>query len=121
MRKLICCRNCGEEREMAAHGLCWKCYRREERANDRPRVDRHSPGVRREHKKAFRGFTNLMLGLSDLGVSKNDVLAIRRMVEPYLEPIATFLALDPEKSEGRVNGEQESQLGFTVHGAVNQQ
>lgn len=117
MRQMICCLNCGEVREMAAHGLCFACYRREERASDRqlPGVDRHSPGVRREHKKLFRGFTNLMIGLSDLGVSLDEVLAIRRAVEPYLAPITKFLAPEPEKSEDAVNSEQKLCEVFTFH------
>ena len=52
-RKIDGCLNCGEVREMAAHGLCFKCYRRNDRANDRQLagVDRHNPGIRREHKR----------------------------------------------------------------------
>jgi hypothetical protein len=117
MRKTDGCANCGEVREIAAHGFCFKCYRHEERAKERqlPSVDRHSPGVRREHKKLFRGFTNVMVGLSDIGVSKRDVLTIRRSLEPYLGPIAKFLAVKPEKSESAVNGEQGLEIPFTVH------
>jgi hypothetical protein len=118
MRQMVCCLNCGEVREMAAHGLCFACYRREERATDRqlPGVDRHNPGIRREHVKLFRGFTSVMVGLSDLGVSKNDVLAIRKSIEPYLAPIAKFLSLRSEQSEDAVNSEHDIEVPFTVHG-----
>lgn len=56
-RRLGSCMNCGEEREMAAFGLCFKCYRREDRAKDRmfAAVDRRNPGIRREHKKLVPG------------------------------------------------------------------
>ena len=66
-RKTDVCINCGETREMAAHGLCFKCYRKEDRADDRQfaGVDRHNRGIRREHKKLFRGFTSVMVGLSN--------------------------------------------------------
>ncbi len=118
-RKIDGCLNCGEVREMAAHGLCFKCYRRNDRANDRQfaGVDRHNPGIRREHKKMFRGFTNVMAGLSDLGMSKTDVLAIRRMLDPYIAPIAEFLGpgAEHEEVEGGVNSEQKSGDLFTVH------
>jgi len=40
-----------------------------------------------------------MVGLSDLGVSKRDVLAIRTTIEPYLEPIGKFLALQLDEKE----------------------
>jgi hypothetical protein len=117
MRKTESCVNCGEEREIAAHGLCFACYRQKERASERkmPGVDRHNPGVRREHKKLFRGFTNVMVGLSDLGVSKEHVLTIRRTIGPYLVPIAEFLAMDTHQKETAVNGEQEMREAFTVH------
>lgn len=63
----------------------------------------------------FRGFTSVMVGLSDLGISKNDALTIRQMIEPYLSPIAKLLAVTPQQEADEVNGEQESQGQFTVH------
>ena len=51
-----------------------------------------------------------MAGLSDLGMSKTDVLAIRRMLYPYIAPIAEFLGpgAEHEELEGGVNSEQKS-------------
>jgi hypothetical protein len=121
-RKIDGCLNCGGVREIAAHGLCFTCYRREDRAKDQQfaSVDRHNPGIRREHKKMFRGFSGVMAGLSDLGVSKTDVLAIRRMLDAYLAPIAEFLApaFGQDEVESAVNGEQKSGDVFTVHRAL---
>jgi hypothetical protein len=118
-RKVEGCLNCGEVREIAAHGLCFKCYRREDRANERKfaATDRHNPGVLKEHKKMLRGFASVMSGLSDLGVSRPDVLAIRRALEPYLLPISSLLALAPESEENSsvVNSEQQTTSEFTVH------
>jgi hypothetical protein len=115
MRKIEICLNCGEEREMAAHGLCFACYRRHERTQDRPRIDRHTPAMRREHKKILRGFTSVMVGLSDLGVGRTDVVTIRRIIQTYLEPIANFLAPASEVGESRqhVNSEPNSEKLFT--------
>ena len=111
MRRTDGCINCGEVREIAAHGLCFTCYRQRERA-DRISVDRHNPGVRREHRKLFRGFAAVMSGLSDLGVSKTDVLAIRRLLEAYLAPIFEFLAGAQQSGPfaRAVNGEQNQEL-----------
>jgi hypothetical protein len=121
-RKTGGCLNCGEEREMAAFGLCFKCYRREDRAKDRKfaGVDRHNPGIRKEQKKLFRGFTGVMAGLSDLGVQKNDVLTIRHILDPYVASIAEFLRPESEHEENEctVNSEQRSGQVFTVHGRV---
>ena len=116
MRRTDGCKNCGETREMAAHDLCFKCYRRLERLDDQKfaGVDRHTPAIRRDHKKLFRGFTAVMVGLSDLGISKEDVFTIRRTIEPYLSPIAKFLAVTSEKDEGEVNSERDSPTPFTV-------
>jgi hypothetical protein len=123
MRKIDSCLNCGEEREMAAHGLCFACYRRHERAQDRARIDRHTPAMRREHKKILRGFMGVMVGLGDLGVQKADMVAIRRMLEPYVTPISQFLAPTPEVAEtqGPVNSEPNSEKLFTGRGVVQDQ
>jgi len=118
-RQIEGCINCGEIREIAGHHLCFKCYRRDERADDRKfgGVDRHNPGIRREHKKLFRGLTSMMVGLSDLGVSSPDVVRIRRIIDPYLTPIAKLLtpASASEDVGVEVNGEHESGIQFTVH------
>jgi hypothetical protein len=119
LRKTDGCTNCGEIREIAAHGLCFKCYRKDERAADRKfaTVNRHGPAIRREHKKLFHGFTSLMVGLSDLGVSHPDVIRIRGIIHPYLRPIATFLMPAPVSEDAgvEVNGEHQSGTLFTVH------
>ena len=121
MRRESSCINCGEIREIAAHGLCFTCYRREDRAKDRQSVvvDLHNPGIRREHKKIFRGFKSVMDGLSDLSVQRSDVMAIRHMLDPYVAPIAEFLGPAPQnENESAVNGEQKSGDLLTVHRPV---
>ena len=117
MRRIDSCTNCGEIREIAGRGLCYMCYRRQERADGRrfAGVDRHTPAIRREHKKLFRAFTAVMTGLSDLGISKDDVFTIRQTIEPYLTPIAKFLAVTPEQDEDEVNSEHEFPGRFVVH------
>jgi hypothetical protein len=111
MRRRNHCLNCGELRELAAHGLCFTCYRREDRARDREfaSIDLHNPGIRREHQKLFRGFSGVMIGLSSLGVSKDDALEIRRIIAPYLGPIEKFLAPAPEREVSEVNSERENE------------
>jgi hypothetical protein len=123
MRRTDGCINCGETREMAAHGLCFKCYRRAGRAEQKEslEIDRHTLGVRKEHAKIFRGFIRVMSGLGDLGVSRALVLEIRRLIEPYLSPISVFLAApEADKDRNSVNGEQVDPKSFTVHSNPNQ-
>jgi hypothetical protein len=119
LRKTDGCVNCGEIREIAAHGLCFKCYRKNERALDRKfaSVNRHDPAIRREHKKLFHGFTSMMVGLSDLGVSNVAVIRIRGIIDPYLTPIEQFLVPAPPQAGvgGELNSEQQSETLFTVH------
>ncbi len=118
MRKMAECLNCREIKKMAAHGLCYQCYRRDERAEENKFAirDRHNPGIRREHQKMLRAFAAVMIGLGHLGVQRSDVLAIRRMLEPYVEPIAKFLASPAELNETQapVNSEQDPEPLFTV-------
>jgi hypothetical protein len=147
MRKVDSCMNCGEQRELAAHGLCFKCYRNTERARQRATeaelTDRHNPGIRKQHKQLFRGLASIMSGLSDVQASKSDVLAVRSIISPYLEPIAQYLeqtrfsvnsehtssgAFTPftedtttKNAVGQVNGEQVSRDAFTVHSDEDEQ
>ena len=120
MRKTDGCLNCGETREIAAHGLCYMCYRRQDRSHDRLAsvADRHNPGIRREHKKILRGFTSVMGGLGDLGVSREEVLLIRTILEPYLGPVADYLAPAPPpaaEDKGNASEREHNSNTFTVH------
>lgn len=107
MRREDSCLNCGETREIAAHGLCFACYRKNDRAKS---ADRHSPGVSKERKRLFRGFSSVMAGLSELGASKETMLLIRQELEPYIGPISVFLQ---SQNSTLVNGEHVS--GNSVH------
>jgi len=126
MRKIKSCMNCGEEREIAAHGLCFTCYRqgtrKAEREDERFAGSAVNPGLTKDHKKLFRGFASLMAALTDLGVYKGDVIIIRALLTPYLEPIAQYLQQDLEaiaqsleQHPEQMNGEQKSKTPFTVH------
>jgi hypothetical protein len=102
MRRVGTCSECGESREMATSQLCFACYRRAERAQERSSavVDRHSTPLRREHKRAIRAFAQVMAGLADLGVSKQDLVQIREIITPYLAPLMDYF---PTASRVNVN------------------
>jgi len=111
MRRVGICSECGESREMATSHLCFACYRRAERAEERAAsavVDRHSTSIRREHKRALRAFAQVMAGLADLGVSKQDLVEIKEIITPYLQPLMEYF---PTASPVNVN----KQAGVHVH------
>jgi hypothetical protein len=109
MRTIGYCVGCRKLREIAAHRLCFKCYRSHQRASCRQSSGdpRRTQGVRREHRRLLRGFTSLMVGLSDVGVSEDDVLVIRRILKPYLAPIADLLSPKDDDDYDVVNSEPQ--------------
>ena len=82
---------------MATKHLCFTCYRRAGRENDRRELarpfDRHSPAVRREHSRLLRGYTGLLKATSDMSIGAEDVQRILGIIAPYLEPVRPFLTL----------------------------
>jgi hypothetical protein len=68
-------------------------------------------------RQLFRGFANVVTGLSDLGVSEELVLAIRQQLDPYLSPIANVLeSKRPSATEATaVNELPVCDSLFTVH------
>jgi hypothetical protein len=134
MRKLEQCINCGEEREIAAFHLCFKCYRQRERAFSSGPVDRHTAVITKERQKLFSAYAQLMTSLGKLGVNKTDVESVVEIVRPYLTPISEQLRFagmatgqpcegtpappdlehGPEEKAVTVNGEHDV-LPFTVH------
>jgi hypothetical protein len=122
------CLTCNEMKAIAARGLCYKCYRAEERSRERATPDRHNPGMRREHKKILKAFSSIMVGLADMGCVRDDIFDIRKILQPYLEPIEQYLNLnapepppeetapDPEPPDDPPPSEQkpESRSPFTA-------
>ena len=100
-RKIVQCAGCGEERELAGNGLCFRCYQQQRRADDVRYVDRHNPSIRREHERLSRGFQRMVGMFADLRVGKEDVLAIRRRLQPYFGPIADILSPPRESDEAK--------------------
>jgi hypothetical protein len=96
------CSKCGKERVLATPKstcLCYTCYRQEEKIRERPERDRHNPGLTREHDRLFKGLTSVMSGLKNLGCVRDDIFDIRRILQPYLEPIQAYLDLNTPEPE----------------------
>jgi hypothetical protein len=81
------CMNCGEMREIAAHGLCFACYRRNVR--EKERRDSHTPSAqeRAHHKRLLKAYSTVMQGLLEIGVHQRDVLKMKSLLRPYLTAI----------------------------------
>jgi len=95
--------NCGENRELAAHGLCFTCYRRTERTircEAEGIVDRHTPGIRREQKRLIKAYTTIMSALADIGVSSEDVSKVQELLGPYLSIVDRFVVIGKTGTEG---------------------
>lgn len=115
-RKILACANCREEREILAHGLCAKCYRREERAAENPwaAADKNNRGLLKAQKKLRKVVASVLNAIDD-GIElmdAADVAAIRAIIKPYLARIVGGLP-DQRKSDGSVNSEREFQI--SVH------
>ena len=111
MRRLDGCINCQEVREIAAHGLCFKCYRAEERAQKAtpdPVWARLGNGyLLREQKRALTVVTGILKAIADCpAVEESDRKQIQNILRPYLDKLAECFA--PKREKGKpVNSEQK--------------
>jgi hypothetical protein len=103
--------NCGEVREIAAHSLCFKCYRAPERAQKAtpdPVWARLGYGsLLREQKRALRVVIGVLKAIADCpAVEETDRKKIQNILRPYLDKLAECFA--PKGGNGKpVNGEQK--------------
>src|SRR5260370_13851053 len=111
MRRQDGCINCQEVREIAAHGLCFKCYRAEERARKAtpdPVWARLGNGyLLREQKRALTVVTGILKAIADCpAVEESDRKQIQNILRPYLDKLSECFAPKGEKDKP-VNGEQK--------------
>ena len=129
-RSIKGCMNCGEIREIAAHGLCFKCYRQEERklADDLwAKPDSNAKDLAKTQRKTRKALMKMMDALEEIEVGnlvpEATVEAWRALLRPEVARIALSLGeaqMGPEQTpldgpstdsyEGseHVNSEQES-------------
>lgn len=111
MRRMDGCVNCGEEREIAAHGLCFKCYRARERAQKAsadPVWARLGNGsLLREQKRALTVITGILKAIADCpAVEESDRKKIQNILRPYLDKLAECFA-PKGQNDKPVNSEQK--------------
>ena len=106
MRRQDSCINCGEAREIAAHGLCFKCYRRVERGAERAENPLGNGWLHTDHKRAFTVVTRILTVLSDCpAIEQSDRQKIQMILRPYLDKLADCFA--PREKSKPVHGEQK--------------
>jgi hypothetical protein len=108
-RSIKACMNCGETREIAAHGLCFKCYRQEERqlADDLwAKPDPNAKDLAKTQRKTRKALMKMMDALEEIEsgklVPEETVEAWRALLRPEVERIALSLG------EAQVNSEHEN-------------
>ncbi len=75
-RKYTACVECGDPREIAAHGLCFRCYHRQRRA------DVHDPQYGKQTARAACALLGRVFVL--LQTADADEQAILKILRPYL-------------------------------------
>jgi hypothetical protein len=107
LRRQGACAECGESRELAAHGLCFACYRRHERERKRERSVPDVPGLRKDQAALLKAHANLLALLGKIRVSEADITEIRRVLDRYFLPIVDHVVLvDATRARQIQNGEQ---------------
>lgn len=113
-RRLIDCVAC--QRKLlpeAAYGLCYKCYRREKRAQ-KPKTHMHALGQQKEQVRIIKLYSQMMTAATSLGMDEDDIRQLQMLLQPYLEVVPRLLNTadisflfedDSEKSES-VNSSQ---------------
>jgi len=97
----------------AAYGLCYKCYRREKRAQ-KPKTHMHALGQQKEQVRIIKLYSQMMTAATSLGMDEDDIRQLQMLLQPYLEVVPRLLNTadisflfedDSEKSES-VNSSQ---------------
>lgn len=100
-RRIDICVGCGDEAEIAAHGLCYKCYRKVERQAFGQRAD-WNPGQLRRQKMMAKAYAAMIQALLDFGAGTHtQANKLVEMLGAYLPPLSEYLGdKEPEGEDG---------------------
>jgi hypothetical protein len=111
-RSIKGCMNCGETREIAAHGLCFRCYRQEERklADDLwAKPDANAKDLAKTQRKTRKALMKMMDALEEIETAKlvpeATVEAWRELLRPEVARIALSLGEGQMSTEQKLIGE----------------
>jgi hypothetical protein len=102
---------------MATKHECFACSRARKRAQESP-IDRHNPGIRRDHQKLVEGVREFNDGAISTADRQTTVLQIRDLVTPYLAPIADFLPRLSERERQVVHVRDDEGLATALVGRL---
>ena len=106
-RKVDICQSCNEEAEIAAHGLCFRCYRRCERQALYEK-DGWNPGDTRKQKRLARAHAKLIEGLLDFGAGTHaNATSLINILAGELMPLAEYLGSDVDVNNGQGSRSQD--------------
>ena len=90
-RRLIDCVACPKQRTPeAAYGLCFKCYRREKRAQ-KPKTNMHGQGQQKEQIRVIKLYSQMMTASASLGLDEDDIRQLQMLLQPYLQVVPRLL------------------------------
>ncbi len=129
-RTIGTCLNCQETRELVK-GVCFTCYRRREREQERDvpwaadvQADRHNRNILKQQGKWRKSLTAVIGGLDNLVdlISEEDYADFRRLLQPYAQGLAR-LTPRPTTMEDldKSNSEQESESERSPESVNNEQ
>jgi hypothetical protein len=111
-RSTKACINCGETREVAAHGLCFKCYRQEERklSDDLwAKPDQHAKDLAKVQRKTRKALMKMMDALEEIDtgrlVPQETVEQWRSLLCPEVARIALCLTKPQIELDDKQDGE----------------
>jgi hypothetical protein len=109
-RTVASCNQCGDEREIAAHGLCFRCYRQRERKEHADlwnKPDRHATAMKKAQRRGRKALLTMINAVEDLEesamISDETAAAIRRLIKPEVDRIGAALAegqAEPDRHDG---------------------
>jgi hypothetical protein len=91
-RKIESCNKCSEEKEIAAHGLCFACYRAEVRS----RKTVQSPDQRKEKIRLMKLQATMRTSAVAMGFDGQELKQLDMLCAPHLDTLTDFVNSEPE-------------------------
>ena len=116
--------NCRAEGTIAAHGLCYTCYRAADRAAENPwaTADKHNRQTIKAREKLMKCITRMLADASAAVQTAlfedEDADAIRRILRPYFQQLLNALPTVSVNSEHETTDVNNEQTAEPVHPPV---